>query len=218
MRHTHPILAFVGALVLASATSATAQEGERKQPWNQAVDRNLTRDKDLSGKKLFDQAKTYVQKMQTSVRRDERKRAMAIEQKDLIKQNCLNDKLAQARAHLKEAEQSLSALAEAIERNDSVEKNHESSRIRIYQQKVMVLSAEAESCTGEDSSYVGPSKINVEIDATVPGGDPTDPGLPAPNFTMPPPGVEEAAPDSPFANQSGRDGTDNAKAHNPKQQ
>ena len=85
-------------------------------------------------------------------------------------------------------------------RNDSAERNHEYSRIRILYQKVLVLGAEADNCVGEDSGYVGPSQIEVDVDPTIPQGDPTDPGLPTPNFTMPPPGVESAASDSPSDN------------------
>lgn len=131
----------------------------------------------------------------------EKKKELALQQKDLIKLNCLNEKISQGQGHVKEAEQALSALSEAIGRDDSEERVHELSRIRIYYQKVLVLSAEAENCAGEEASYVGGSQIEVEVDPTVPQGDPTDPGLPAPNFTMPPPGVEQAAPDSPFDNQ-----------------
>ncbi len=202
MRHVYSLFTCVGGFLLASALSAAAQDAAGKQSPGVEDQASPLADKGLSRKKQFERAKSYMQKMQSSVRRDQKKREIAIQQKDLIKLNCLNEKLSQGQGHLKEAEQSLSALAEAIGRDDSAERTHEFSRLRIFYQKVLVLSAEAENCAGEENGYVGPSQIEVEVDPSVPQGDPTDPGLPAPNFTMPPPGVEEAAPDSPFATQN----------------
>lgn len=135
--------------------------------------------------------------MRESLRRAEKKKEQAERQKDLIKLTCLNEKLSQAQSHMQDAEQSMSALSEALVRNDSAQRSHELSRIRILYQKVLVLSAEADNCSGEDSQYVGPTQTEVDVDPSIPQGDPTDPGLPTPNFAMPPPGVEEAASDSP---------------------
>ena len=202
MRHSRSLLTCIGGFVLVTAVSAAAQDSAEKQTSGLNETPGLVKDKGLSGKKQFDQAKSYMQKMQAAVRRDEKKKELALQQKDLIKLNCLNEKLSQGQGHVQEAEQALTALSEAIGHDDGEGRSHELSRIRIYYQKVLVLSAEAENCAGEEASYVGGSQIEVEVDPTVPQGDPTDPGLPTPNFTMPPPGVEQAAPDSPFANPS----------------
>lgn len=200
MRMSSFLRSGIAALVLAVAASASAQDpgpgGEVD-----AGSAGIKKATDSSGDKMFEQAKVYLQKMQNALRRGEKQREDAKQQKDLIKLNCLGEKMLQAEGHLKESEQSLSALSDAVVRNDTAERNHESSRIRIFYQKVLVLSTEADNCAGDETAYVGPSQIEVEVDPTIPQGDPTDPGLPTPNFTMPPPGVE-APLDSPISNPS----------------
>lgn len=206
MSRVRSISSWAGGAVLAIAASAGAQDPEiaaqkAQQLSSGSAEQLKGKDEgEVSPERQFEQAKAYLRKMQETVRRGEKKKQEAKKQKDLIKLNCLNEKISQAQAHMQDAEQSMSALSEALVRNDSAQRGHEFARIRIFYQKVLVLGAEADSCAGEDSGYVGPSQIEVDVDPTIPQGDPTDPGLPSPNFTTPPPGVEEAASDSPFDN------------------
>ena len=68
---------------------------------------------------------------------------------------------------------------------------HEFTRITILYQKVVTLGTEAEQCIGEDVSYVGATRVDVEIDPSIPddGSDPTRPSragrdAPAGGFTV----------------------------------
>ncbi|MDB4968021.1 MAG: hypothetical protein JWN44_3710, partial [Myxococcales bacterium] len=54
-------------------------------------------------------------------------------------------------------------------------------------QKVVTLGTEAEQCIGEDVSYVGATRVDVEIDPSIPPTDPTEPELPVPVVERPPP-------------------------------
>lgn len=208
MHRVRSFSSWVGGAMLAVAAGAAAQDPEKAVPVPQAQSAggqtvsgdSVDMDSAISPEKTFDRARLYIRKMRETLRRGEKRKEEAERQKDLIKLNCLNEKLSQAQSHLQDAEQSMSALSEALVRNDAAQRSHELSRIRILYQKVLVLSAEADNCGGEDSHYVGPTQIEVDVDPTVPQGDPTDPGLPTPNLTMPPPGVEEAASDSPHDN------------------
>ena len=92
------------------------------------------------------------------------------------------------------------ALGEALSAGDRAEQSFELARIRIYQQKVATLMADADACAGDDGGVLGQNRTDVEIDPTIPKGDPTDPGLPSPTSAMAPPGIEEAATDSPSSN------------------
>lgn len=151
------------------------------------------------GQELY-QGREAVQKMQESLRRAQRRRDEAKARKDQLKLNCLNDKLSKASAHVRDAEQSLGALGEALSAGDRAEQSFELARIRIYQQKVATLMADADACAGDDGGVLGQNRTDVEIDPTIPKGDPTDPGLPSPTSAMAPPGIEEAATDSPSSN------------------
>ena len=44
-----------------------------------------------------------------------------------------------------------------------------------------LLGTEAEQCIGEDASYVGATRVDVEIDPSIPPTDPTEPPLPVPD-------------------------------------
>lgn len=199
MRQIRSIRTWIGGAVLVFTASATAQGPGMAAPDARdlrKVDMPLGKEAEIGAEKMFEQAKMYMQKMQDTLRRGEKQREDAKRRKDLVKLNCLNEKLGQSAGHVRDAEQALVALSDAVVRNDSGERKHEFSRIRIYYQKVLVLGAEADNCAGEENSYVGPAQIEVDVDPTIPQGDPTDPGLPRPNFTTPPPGVEEAVVDS----------------------
>jgi len=84
----------------------------------------------------------------------------------------------------------MAALQEAVTRADEGERTHEFTRLTIVNQKVLVLGAEAENCIGEDLSFVGATKVDVEIDPNIPIYDPTQP--PAPGIDIERPG--EASP------------------------
>jgi hypothetical protein len=116
-------------------------------------------------------------------------------QKDIIKLNCLTDKLVQAKANLNIADRSFTTMQEAIARADEAGAFHEYTRVTIVNQNVQVLSSEAEACVGEDLSYVGATRVDVDITG-IPPGDPTQPGPPGGGEVVRPPDVNP--PVSPF--------------------
>jgi hypothetical protein len=110
----------------------------------------------------------------------------AKKKRDMVKLNCVNDKLTQVRGHVTVANQSMTSLKAAIAANDDGGRQHEFTRVTIIHQKVMVLGTEAENCIGDEASYVGATKVDVEIDPNIPDEDPTQPQLPLPDVTRPP--------------------------------
>ncbi len=103
----------------------------------------------------------------------------------MVKLNCVGDNVTQVRGHLTVTDQCMQGLNTAISRGDDGARQHEFTRVTILYQKVATLS-EAEQCIGEDVSYVGATTVNVEVDPSVPPGDPTTPELPLPNVQRPP--------------------------------
>jgi hypothetical protein len=90
----------------------------------------------------------------------------------------VTDKLVQAKVNVTIADQAMGALQESITRADEGGRTHEFKRLTIVNQKVTVLGAEAENCIGEDLSFVGATRVDVEIDPNLPQIDVTSPAPP----------------------------------------
>ena len=138
----------------------------------------------LSPGETVKQAREYKQKMGETKGRIDKLLDRANKQKDVIKINCLQDKSIQVKGHISVADQSLGALDGAVQRSDDGARQHEFMRLTILFQKVVVLGTEAENCIGEDVSYVGDTKVQVDVDPNIPSEDPTQPQLPLPDVTM----------------------------------
>lgn len=151
----------------AAAADATAGQPAVMEPGSQASE--------ISPAQQRARATQYLTEINTIKRRVRQLASRAREQKDLIKLNCLNDKLLQIRGSQRLAEQSDGQLTDAIRRGDDEGRHHEFSKLTIIYQKVTVLGQEAEACVGDEISYVGETQVTVEIDPTVEGqGDPTE--------------------------------------------
>jgi hypothetical protein len=131
-------------------------------------------------------AKEHVSKMQETLRRVVQLQQLAKKQKDIIKLNCVNDKLLQVKGHLAVTDQAMSSMNEAIAKGDAESSRHEYSRVNILHQKVLILGTEAENCIGEDLSYVGETTVTVEIDPNIRHDDPTEFHFPIIDTTRPP--------------------------------
>jgi hypothetical protein len=140
----------------------------------------------LTPAEMVNQSKDYFKGMGDVLKRIQTLQDQAKKQKDIIRLNCVTDKLVQARVNINIAEQSMATMQESIARNDEGAETHEFTRITIVNQKVTVLGAEAENCIGEDLSFVGATRVDVEVDPNIPQYDPTQPGSPFIDITRPP--------------------------------
>ena len=144
----------------------------------------------LTPEEMVNQSREYAKSMNEVLKRIQTLQDQAKREKDIIRLNCVTDKVVQVRVNISIAEQSIAALQEAVTRADEGERTHEFTRLTIVNQKVQVLGAEAENCIGEDLSFVGATRVDVEIDPNIPTYDPTQP--PAPGIDIDRPG--EASP------------------------
>jgi hypothetical protein len=168
-------------IALAGATAAFAAVGDSTD-----VGIDFGKQITLSPQESLAQAKDYYKKMQETQRRVTQLQAKAKKDKDMVKLNCVNDKLTQLKGHMTVTDQSMSSIATDVAKSDDAARQHEFTRISILYQKVVTLGTEAEQCIGEDVSYVGATSVDVEIDPSIPPGDPTIPDLPVPAVTRPP--------------------------------
>jgi hypothetical protein len=151
-----------------------------------AADISVGQTPTLSVQEMTNQAREYQQGMNQVVTHIHALEETARKQKDIIKLNCVMDKEVQAKVNFGIAEQALTALQENVARADEGGRTHEFTRLTIINQKVMVLGAEAENCIGEDLSFVGATRVDLDIDPSIPREDPTQPGVPTTPIDRPP--------------------------------
>ena len=168
--------------VLVALLGATAAFGASNDDVGLDFRKNVT----LTPQETLAQSKDYYKKMQDVQKRILLLQAKAKKDKDVVKLNCVNDKLMQVRGHQVVTDQSMTTLNSAITRGDDNARLHEFTRLSILYQKVVTLGTEAEQCIGEDVSYVGATRVDVEIDPNIPSADPTQPDLPLPDVQRPP--------------------------------
>ena len=133
----------------------------------------------------------------------------AREQRDVLKLNCVNEKLTAIKGLLRVSEQADVAMQEAIATGELTAADHEYEKIMIASKKVQGLATESEVCIGELAVYSGQTSVSVEVgdevvstrsDAVTDGGQ--DPGARGGRG-----GSDESGPstDEPTSEQSGND-------------
>lgn len=150
------------------------------------VDISVGQKPTLTVDEMINQSREYQRGMGQVVTRIQALQETARKQKDIIKLNCVADKLVQAKVNVSIADQAMTSLQENVARSDEGGRTHEFTRLTIINQKVMVLGAEAENCIGEDLSFVGATRIDVDIDPNIPKDDPTQIPVPTSSIERPP--------------------------------
>jgi hypothetical protein len=167
--------AFVASALAANGGAGAAPAGTEAP--NQA-DISVKQRSNLTPQEMVKQGNEYFKSMNETVKRITDLQNQSKRQKDIIRLNCVTDKLVQAKVNITIGEQAMAALQESISRADEGGRTHEFTRLTIVNQKVQVLGAEAENCIGEDLSFVGATRVDVEIDPNLPQVDVTQPATP----------------------------------------
>jgi hypothetical protein len=108
--------------------------------------------------------------------------------KDVVKLNCVNEKLTQIKGLLRISEQADVALQEAVVKKESATADHEFTKVSIARQKVDQLRAEAEECIGQLAFRTDENlTVEVETPQDLPTNDVTNPAPPPPLVVRPPP-------------------------------
>lgn len=82
--------------------------------------------------------------------------------KDVVRLNCVNEKITSAAGLLHASEGAQSALSDALARADHETAQHEYNKISLSQSKAANLRTEGESCVGETTVYSGKTQVTVE--------------------------------------------------------
>jgi hypothetical protein len=111
---------------------------------------------------MTQQANEYQAKMNDILKRMVQLQEIARRQKDVIRLNCVNDKLLQLKQLQNIGDQAHNNMQEAMVRGDEDTRYHEFGRITIAYQQAQVLSSEADNCIGEDLTFLGQTSVTVE--------------------------------------------------------
>jgi len=108
--------------------------------------------------------------------------------KDLVKLNCVNEKLTQIKGLLRISETSDVALQEAVAKRETATAEHEFTKVSIARSKVDQLRAEAEECIGQLAFRTDENlAVEVETPEYLPPGDLTTIPPPFPTIDSRPP-------------------------------
>lgn len=164
------VFAVVAFIATASYISAQADDDDEGE---QTPDVTLTGDQEasLSPREMTVKTEELIGEMKEMLRRVIKLQQSARKQKDVIKLNCVNDKLLQVKQLLNIAESSSNDLVEAVAAEDQGARYHQFGQITISHEKVSVLRDEAEACIGEELVFLGPTEV--EVDAPPIVDDPT---------------------------------------------
>lgn len=115
----------------------------------------------LTQREIAQRAAQYTSEMQKMLRRILQLQAQARKDKDVIKLNCVNDRLVVAKQLLNLADIATIALTEATEAKDVAEQEHQLGQLQISHEKVAGQRDDAETCLGEEIVFVGPNAVSI---------------------------------------------------------
>jgi hypothetical protein len=132
---------------------------------------------DLSPREMATETKRLLSEMEGYHVRVLQLQGAARKAKDVIKLNCVNEKLLAVKQLLNIGEVAENDLTEAIASGDRDAQVHQYSQVKLAQERAVAARDEAEACIGEEIIFVGPTKV--EVDGPAMPDDPTDdPGDP----------------------------------------
>lgn len=179
MRSFFPIaLAAVAAVIL---LPGPARAATLPNPWLVAA---RTDEPVLTPAQMLDRAHEAIKAIEAVVAEVKKRLDEAKDEKDLLLQNCLGELHSQARALLKAGHDTVEALEEAVEANDSDGTARLYARMEATRKRAEKIRQDANECVG--AAEAG-GKSGADLLARPDLEDPTDPRDPIPPMVRPPP-------------------------------
>lgn len=132
---------------------------------------NIEQGVDVAPEKMVSEANKSLTEMRAALSRAMDVLAKARESKDVIRLNCVNEKLTPMKGILKIAEEALIGLQENVATGNVEAASYEYSKIRISHEKVSNLLVQAVNCIGAEATYTGDTEVDLEVDPDVTGTD-----------------------------------------------
>lgn len=168
------LLVLFGVVGIASAQSAPATTATKPAP----VELGAGQDVALSPEMMAANAKSFLPEMDRSAAVVRRLLADAREKRDVVRVLCLNDKLNQIDLATRTSSDRIDALNSAAQQKDLDRTKHEYTVAQVLRDRVRTLVNEANQCIGEETGFVGESKVTVDVDPNLPDEDPDFPDDP----------------------------------------
>lgn len=145
------------------------------QDANQQANGTVKKTATLSLGEMRSQAQGYKVEVTAGVAQIQQMVDAAQEKRDILKLNCLNDKLTRANASLKVIETASGELDSATAADAA---DHQYSKVTIANQQMQLVLAEANECVGEEIGTVGNQQNSTEVAKTVRTDQVTNPTPP----------------------------------------
>ena len=166
----------LGVVVIAMGTFAHAQESEQKEATEVAVEgpdgSNAGAEAEVDqvpDEEKAKQASTAVARMKTILSKVIKYLSEARDENDVVKVNCLNEKLTAIKGLLNVAEKAEVKVADAVARRDTGDAAHEFDKVMVAKSKTEQMLSESEACVGELAVYSGDTDIQTEVDEDIAG-------------------------------------------------
>lgn len=159
----------VGLAVGVAGAQPRAQQGNAQE-----AEVPQRRTANLSGPDQIREANAIIEEIQRIRRQVSDLLDQARQDRDIIKVNCLNDKLTQIDVTLRSAREHQDLLSTAVSINNDGQRNHEFVLMTIYRGRTTGLEAEARQCIGEgNGTFDTGSVVTVRVDRSIPTEDTT---------------------------------------------
>ena len=142
----------------------------------------------LTNEQREDRTEKALQSLRDLVGQTEKLLGQAKDEKDLVKLNCVTEKVGLVRGLLKVSEAAAAELKDAIARKEDDAAEHEYTKVALASRKVASLREDAEQCIGQ-LAYFNDEKtlVDVDVPAGLPSADPTFVAAPPVVISRPPP-------------------------------
>jgi len=127
----------------------------------------------LSGADQLRESTTVIETIGSTRRRVSDLLDRARQERDIIKVNCLNDKLTQVDVTLRAAREHQELLQNAVGLNNDGQRNHEFTLINIYRSRVEGLEIESRQCVGEEAEAYDRTVVTLRVSPNIPTEDTT---------------------------------------------
>ncbi|MBC7793782.1 MAG: hypothetical protein H7Z43_08740 [Clostridia bacterium] len=118
-------------------------------------------DNNLPPRELVSRSSAHLSRMRDVLKTVFKYLEEAREKRDVIKLNCVNEKLTAVKGLLKVSEQADVTMQEALARRDEEAGRYEYDKVSIARGRVDALLGESEACVGELSVYAGDTVVEV---------------------------------------------------------
>lgn len=153
--------------VARAQTAPSANTGEAPAQANAVV--GTQSEQRLTAPQQIENSRRIVSQMSSVRRGVSQMFDRANQERDIIKVNCLNDKLTQIDVAIRSAGEHVELLQIAANVNNDNQRNHEYSLINVYQGRVRALDVEARQCVGEEAAGFGEgTEQGVRVSQTIP--------------------------------------------------